>query len=83
MLLLTILACSRGECFKISLGILNTKVNDLYIHATNIVLILKASRPIELSQFQSINLCNVVYKLASKEVVDWTKVLLIDLISLN
>jgi hypothetical protein len=51
------------------------------INNTFIVLILKVVSPKELGQFRPINLCNVLYKIASKLVTNRLKKLLPDIIS--
>ncbi|EEC84864.1 hypothetical protein OsI_31997 [Oryza sativa Indica Group] len=53
------------------------------INATAIVLISKVNRPMELKEFRPISLCNVIYKIVSKCLVNRLRPILDDLISQN
>lgn len=53
------------------------------INATAIVLIPKVNQPMELKEFRPINLCNVIYKIVSKCLVNRLRPILDDLISQN
>ncbi|KAK4395317.1 LINE-1 retrotransposable element O protein [Sesamum angolense] len=64
-----------------ALNLLNSLVMPPSLNATNIVLIPKCKHPEYLTQFRSISLCNVVYKIASKAIANRLKVLLDRIIS--
>jgi hypothetical protein len=51
------------------------------LNNTNIVLILKVGNPEELGQFRLINLCNVIYKIASTMVANRLRTVLPEVIS--
>lgn len=53
------------------------------INATAIVLIPKVNQPMELKEFRPISLCNVIYKIVSKCLVNRLRPILDDLISQN
>ncbi|EAZ45614.1 hypothetical protein OsJ_30281 [Oryza sativa Japonica Group] len=53
------------------------------INETAIVLIPKVNQPMELKEFRPINLCNVIYKIVSKCLVNRLRPILDDLISQN
>lgn len=55
---------------KFCLKILNKGMSLEPLNATNIVLILKVSQPTNLINFKPISLCNVLYKIVSKNVAN-------------
>lgn len=69
------------EVTLVALKFLNEGVFDLCINFTYIVFIPKIKCPVNASDFRSINLCNVVYKLVSKVLANRLKQVMPDIIS--
>lgn len=69
------------EVCSTTLSFLNDSVFDESINSTYIVLIAKTSNPTRLSDFWPINLCNVIYKLISKVIVNRLKQILPRIVS--
>ena len=65
------------------LNVLNNNLPMNEINKTNISLIPKTSNPKKMTEFRSISLCNVIYKLISKTLANRLKNLLPDIISEN
>lgn len=68
---------------QICLSILNSGMSPGPLNETMIVLIPKARNPKRITEYRPISLCNVVYKLVSKVLVNRMKGLLNELISQN
>ena len=68
---------------KCVLGFLSTGIAPLNFHETHIVLIPKVKSPIKVSEYRTISLSNVVYKLASKVLANRLKTLIPYLITKN
>lgn len=58
------------------LGILNNREHINAFNDTNIALIPRVKFPTSVKDFRLIGLCNVIYKLVSKVIVNWLKPLL-------
>lgn len=69
-------------CYAV-LNFLNDSVHDRYINYTYLVLIPKIPNPVWPSDFWLISLCNVIYKLVSKYIVNRLKPILHAIISSN
>lgn len=65
------------------LQILNSQISPQVLNETLITLIPKTKQPCRISEFRSISLCNVNYKLILKALVNRLKPLLNDIISPN
>jgi hypothetical protein len=63
------------------LRVLHGEDDPAKLNNTNIVLILKVGNPEELGQFRLINLCNVIYKIASTMVANRLRTVLPEVIS--
>lgn len=59
------------------LGILNEGKPVEHLNLTNIVLILKVPNPTSLGNFRPISLCNVIYKIVTKMIVNCFKHVLV------
>lgn len=59
-----------NEVSSFCLDVLNRKKSIQSINKTCIVLLPKINQPMEMSQFRSICLCNVIYKIISKAIVN-------------
>jgi hypothetical protein len=70
-----------GDVSKAILDFLNCGRMLGCLNFTNIVLIPKVKAPECMSQFRPISLCNVLYKIISKVLVNRMKTMLIDVIS--
>ena len=62
------------------LKLLNGEEEPMGINETLIVLIPKVASPEEIGQFRPINLCNVIYKIASKVLANRLKIFLSEII---
>lgn len=65
------------------LNVLNGNMSMASLNRTNIALISKINNPKKMADFQPISLCNVVYKLISKTIVNKFKALLPHIILKN
>ena len=70
-----------GMVTKTVLGFLNSRIIPLKFNDTHIVLIPKSKNPRNVTEYRPISLCNVVYKLASKTLVNRLKKFLPSIIS--
>jgi hypothetical protein len=69
------------EVCDVALHFLNTAHMDGFINATNIALIPKGNNPTNATEFRSISLCNVLYKIIAKVLANKLKVVLPNIIS--
>jgi hypothetical protein len=67
--------------YAVVLRVLRGEDDPALINKTSIVLIPKVEKQEELGQFQLINLCNVIYKIASKTVANRLRAILPEVIS--
>jgi hypothetical protein len=65
----------RDVCLSV-LSYLNVGTFDIDLNVTNIVLIPKVNSPSKLTDYRSISLCNVLYKLISKVLANCLKIIL-------
>ena len=65
------------------LNVLNSNMSMVEINKTNITLVPKIKNPIKMTDFRPLSLCNVVYKLISKVLINRLKVILPQTISEN
>lgn len=70
-----------AEVTTVVLRVLRGEDDPYFINKTCIVLIPKVESPEELGQFRPISLCNVIYKIASKVMANWLKIVLPDIVS--
>lgn len=71
------------EVCQAVLGFLNSSVLNVALNSTNIALIPKMKSTSRVTEFQPISLCNVMYKLISKVLVNRLKKILPAIISKN
>lgn len=64
--------CWRG-CHNLFLKVLNEGMDFDSLNITNIMLIPKVTHPLNLKNFMPINLCNVLYKVIEKMIVNHFK----------
>ena len=65
------------------LHILNEKGNIAPLNHTYIALILKVKKPSDITKYRPISLCNVIYRIITKTIIDRLKQILHDIISPN
>lgn len=66
----------REEVSSYCLNILNKGMDLILINKTNIVLISKIANPLNITQFQPISLCNVLYKLIAKVIANHLQIVI-------
>ena len=73
----------RDKACKTVLNFLNHGIFDNSLNDTHIVLIQKIKRPVSVTDFRPISLCNVLYKIIAKVLANKMKTVLLYIVSYN